>query len=583
MNRLNRLSKWIAPTYVGFALIAPALISAFTISAFGRHQFAWLDAQSNAVNWTLLNVHHFLLSFGISLGLLTFALATYGWTPARRAVHLVLLLVSIELFYQFAYGGAISPAVLLAVVETNPRETGELLSGHVLLTACLLCVVFLSFYALGASWKRGARISSRRLLQMGVISIAFVGAGIVIGYQEIHESWKLRMVVFEEMKDVFPLDFARSLLVVSKGALKTRQLAAQRASFTFPGVRLADGVARADQREIYVVIVGETSRRANWSLFGYSRATTPRLDEIKDRLFKFGRATANATTTSVSVPISLMRATHGTLQVSRSERSVVSLLKEAGFATYWISNQEHFGPFANSITAIANEADHVSFPNGAGANGDIRNDDSNLLSRLDNVLETMRTGSKVAVFLHMYGSHWNYTDRYPLGFGKFPDGSDAPRVLPRRQAQLVDEYDNSVLFSDYVIRQVIDRLANSNCNAGLIYFSDHGERLFDAGVDDFGHGFPIPTRQEIEVPLMLWLSDTYRQTNSAAVKNLEQNAQSTVQLNNVFETIVDLAKVQYDKRDASLSLFSGSYAAPSVLEVLDTQDNVLRLAVTDAH
>lgn len=583
MNQSNRLSKVIGPTYVGFALIAPALISAFTNSAIERHQFVWLDAQSKPVNWTLLNVHHFLLSLGISLSLLTLALASYGWTPARRAVHLVLLLVCIEFFYLFAYGGALSPAVLLAIVETNPSEAGELLYGHALLTACLLCFVFLSFYVIGVSWKSGARISCRRLLQMGVISIAFVGAGLIVGYQEIHESWRMRMVVFEEMKDVFPLDFARSLLVVSKGALKTHQLAAQRAGFTFPGVRLADGVARADQREIYVVIVGETSRRANWSLFGYSRATTPRLDEIKDKLFRFGHATANATTTSVSVPITLMRTTAGTLQVSRSERSVISLLKEAGFATYWISNQEPFGPFANSVSAIANEADHVSFPKGAGVIGDNRNDDSNLLSRLDNVLETTRNSGKVAVFLHMHGSHWNYKDRYPPSFEKFPDESNEPRVLPRRHAQLVDEYDNSVLFTNYVIREVIDKLASSNCNAGLIYFSDHGERLFDDGADDIGHGFPIPSREEIEVPLMLWLSESYRRANSAAVKNLEQNAQSAVQLNSVFETIVDLAKIQYDKRDLSLSLFSGSYAAPRVLEVLDTEDNVVRFTVTEAQ
>src|SRR6202789_551571 len=125
---------------------------------------------------------------------------------------------------------------------------------------------------------------------------------------------------------------------------------------------MVDGSSRRTAAEIYVIVVGETSRRANWSLFGYSRGTTPRLDAMRSDLILFNRATSNATNTILSVPLALTRAAPGTRGVAHSEKSIITLLKQAGFATYWISNQARSDALENPISQIAREEHQVSFP-----------------------------------------------------------------------------------------------------------------------------------------------------------------------------------------------------------------------------
>jgi len=147
---------------------------------------------------------------------------------------------------------------------------------------------------------------------------------------------------------------------------------------------------------------------------------------------------------------------------------------------------------------------------------------------------------------------------------------------------LVDEYDNSVYFTDNNLREVIDRLTQCGCKSGLVFFSDHGERLFDEGSGDteFGHGFPTVSRQEIEVPFFIWLSNSYQETNASLTARLKNNARSVAQLRNLFETITDLAGVDYDDRAAALSLFSDEFQSPGKLEVLNMQEQAVSLPTT---
>jgi heptose-I-phosphate ethanolaminephosphotransferase len=279
--------------------------------------------------------------------------------------------------------------------------------------------------------------------------------------------------------------------------------------------------------------------------------------------------------------MALTRAAPATRALARSQKSIIALLKEAGFDTFWISNQERSLEASNPIAEIALDADHVSFTaemQPAARDGGF---DSNLLTRLDDAIAQLPKGGKAVIFLHMEGSHFGYEDRYPASFNHFGAGQAAPRALPPRQKRLLDEYDNTIYFTDFVTRQIIDRLAACACRSGLIYFSDHGERLFDNGLSDsdFGHGFPTVSRQEIEIPFFFWLSGAYQDANPTAALKLTSNAHSAAQLHNLFETIVDLTAVDYDNRSGNLSLFSDQFTPPRQLEVLNMQQGIVSLPV----
>ena len=362
---------------------------------------------------------------------------------------------------------------------------------------------------------------------------------------------------------------------------RARHNAAARADFAFSNPHMIDAAARRSGAEIYVIVVGETSRRRNWSLFGYARRTNPRLEEISRNLVLFNRMTSNATNTILSLPLALTRAAPAARDAERSEKSIVTLLRQAGFSTYWISNQERPALTSSLITQIALEADHVSFPDDAARSGSVDRFDSNLITRLDETLARLPGEAKAVIFLHMEGSHFSYRQRYPANFGVFPDGHDPPRALPDRQMQLVDDYDNSILFTDHNLREAINGLTRCRCKAGLIFFSDHGERLFDDGLGDgdFGHGFPAISRQEIEIPFLVWLSSEYQNADPSVLTRLRENAKSAAQLRNLFETIVDMTGVDFDDRAATLSLFSDRWQPPTSLQVLGLKEDVVTLPV----
>jgi glucan phosphoethanolaminetransferase (alkaline phosphatase superfamily) len=577
----TRGAQMSAAAFAMAALVVPSIIASLEAWSL-PHRLARL-AQPDLAGGPWAAIQYALLTIGLSTALAGGVLAVYRWPWARRLVHLLLFCILLELFYRLAYGGPVSPGLLLSVPETSATETIELLAGHAILTSSLSLVAVLAVCALTVSWAGTIRFSPRRCIQVGAVAAAMIAASLAIGQWQFGGARLLAPVVAAEMRATFPFDIVAAAGAVALGLEDVRRQASSRADFRFPNAHLVDAASRSTAAEIYVVAIGETSRRANWSLFGYPRETTPRLDAIRDDLILFKRVTSNATNTILSLPLALTRAAPAAPGVARSEKSIVTLLKEAGFQTFWISNQEPSGVMSNSISQIALEADHVSFPPHAPASARIDRFDSNLVVRLDQVLAHLPKDAKAVIFLHMEGSHFGYEDRYPAGFEHFREGVGAPRALPERQMRLVDEYDNSVYFTDYNLREVIARLAACGCKGGMVFFSDHGERLFDHGLtdSDFGHGFPSVSRQEIEVPFLLWLTRAYQKADPSAVARLKANRRSAAQLHNLFETVVDLAGVDYDDRNPALSLFSDRFQPPSRLDVLNLDEEAISLPVED--
>jgi glucan phosphoethanolaminetransferase (alkaline phosphatase superfamily) len=558
--------------------VVPGLIA--SLSALSAHRLpGWLCADSTAAGGKFLSVQYALMNLGLSLGAVSIALALYRWPLARRLLHLFLFSILLELFYRVAYGGAVSAGVLLSVPETSRRETGELLAGHGLLTLSLALVALMAICALLASWRAGSRFSVKGCIGIAIVSMAMMLSSVALGGYELGTTKPLMSLVLDEVRAAFPVDVATALGAVAIDVGESRRLASARARFKFPNARMVGAASRGGIREIYVIVIGETSRRINWSLFGYTRPTTPRLDAIKSDLTLFNRVSSNATNTILSVPLALTRAAPASRDVALSEKSIITLLRQAGFDTYWISNQERSEAWFNPIARIALEADHVSFPDDVQRAGPVDRFDSNLLTRLNDALAGMAPDGKAVIFLHMEGSHFGYKERYPAGFSFFSGGRGDRRLLPAGELQLIDEYDNSVYFTDYNVRSVIDRLSRCGCRSGLIFFSDHGERLFDNGLGDtdFGHGFPTVSRQEIDIPFFIWLSSAYRREYPSLRQALETNAPATAELDNVFETITDLAGVTYDGREAGLSLFSARFRPPAALAVLNTNEATVSL------
>jgi heptose-I-phosphate ethanolaminephosphotransferase len=528
------------------------------------------------------NVQAVLATVAINLVVLSLAMRLYCYRLIRLALHLFLLLVPISVFYRTLYRGAISPGVLLSIMSTTPDEARELLGTHLWITACLAAYVLIALYFVVASWRARGCYVRATLIRVAVLSIGAIGLWIAVTCYQLGEQRRnLIYALKDTAREVFPLDIILSTKITATGKLVTILEASAHAAFEFKNVRVADATVDADPQTL-VIVVGEASRRKSWSLYGYGRPTTPELEKLRRELIVFDSVTSNANITIYSLSLALTRASPTTWDVAGREKSIISLLRQGGYFVDWISNQERYGGAENRISTMALESNSVSFANDYSADPLTEKDpfDSNLLPRLANVLKS-ESSRKTVIFLHMMGSHDRYRERYPAAFEIF-SGPYGSRELSSRQLRILNEYDNSIRFTDFVLASIIRQVSALGQRSAVLYFSDHGERVFEPEDPDLmGHGFPTPSIQEIEVPLVIWLSASYRLAHPELIHNLEANAHSSAQLQNVFETIVDLAGLSHDGQKAEPSLFSPSFKSPTVLEILSTLQTAICVPSSD--
>lgn len=307
--------------------------------------------------------------------------------------------------------------------------------------------------------------------------------------------------------------------------------------------------------QIFIMVIGESSRYDRWSLNGYRRDTNPLLSKI-DNLTPLSNVVTAVSATRLSVPIIISRkpATHS-LQAGFSEKSFLSAFKEAGFKTFWLSNQMSFGQFDTPVSVFAKEADVLQFINFGGFT-DHSSFDEALLTPLERAIND--PSPKKLIVLHTLGNHWNYSHRYPKEFDKWKPslfGVNNPAYTDIKiKPQLNNSYDNSILYTDWFLSEVINRLQNTKLLSSLIYVSDHGQTLYDGSCNLAFHGHN--TQYEFHIPVFVWVSDLYKSTFPKKVEQLVQHQHAPLSTENMFHSFVDMADIQYPKQRLEWSLFN---------------------------
>lgn len=272
-------------------------------------------------------------------------------------------------------------------------------------------------------------------------------------------------------------------------------------NLTIPGVvDVLDNAPRT-----LVVAIGESSNRHHWSLYGYFRPTTPRLESIRAQLLVFSDAISAYSNTLASVSAVLTCTRLG----DESEVPLINVFKSAGFETIWLSNQSTIDSF-NSIVQRVSGADQCIYLNRGGEQGYYHSYDGQLLPALKEILREPSPNGKRVVFLHMMGSHVNYASRVPDTFRIFSSTQDIDSRPWRkgRAMEYINDYDNSIVYTDTVLADIIDFLQTVPDTA-FLYFSDHGEEVFDT-LPQHGHVNELRSRHYLDIPFFIWLSPGYQ-------------------------------------------------------------------------
>jgi glucan phosphoethanolaminetransferase (alkaline phosphatase superfamily) len=315
----------------------------------------------------------------------------------------------------------------------------------------------------------------------------------------------------------------------------------------------------ANAPDVIVMVLGESSRFDRWSLNGYARPTNPLLEQ-EDNLVPLQDVITSVSATRLSVPVIISRKpAMQSLKDGFTEKSFVAAFKEAGYKTFWLSNQISFGKFDTPVSVFAKEADRVEFLN-LGGFRDNSNYDEVLLGPFGRALADR--APKKLIVLHTLGSHWNYAHRYPARFDQWKPslvGVHKPVVTNDAiEPQLNNSYDNSILYTDWFLAQLIGQLKAADKAAALMYVADHGQTLFDGACRQVFHGHN--TQYEFHVPAFAWYSSAYGARFPDKVVQLRAHRKARLSTENVFHTLVDLGDLRYPGETLDRSIASGQLA-----------------------
>jgi heptose-I-phosphate ethanolaminephosphotransferase len=325
-----------------------------------------------------------------------------------------------------------------------------------------------------------------------------------------------------------------------------------------PPSRIEGVVAKGVQPDLLVVIVGESLARRHMGLYGYRRDTTPNLSALArdGRIFAFDDVVSSRGYTSASLrdAFSLPRES----QTKGRRATLFQALNAAGYDTWWLSNQSPFGAAGDPLVGLTKAVTHKQWHD-----MQITPDrriwdqrapwDENILPAFEQSLSV--SGGKRAIFLHLMGCHVVYRNRYPAGFEPF---HGVLRSMPPSWAKTINEYDTCVRYNDFVVTEVLRRLSRAGSASALVYFSDHGEEVYDYRDRD-GHDDAAPSKYMAEVPFVVWLSEDFRTRRPELAQKMPTWLDRPFSLGDLSAALADLAGIRFPGYQAERSIFAAEF------------------------
>lgn len=485
-----------------------------------------------------------------------------------------------QLVLLYLFGtGVIAVDMFLNLVTTNPGEAMELLDN--LAPAVVgVFVVYLPLLILGGvNIRRDSRlsVSFQQRVRHWAMQIGAIGLFCLLASYLMVDDYRMR-------NQLYPVNICYNLyLAFERNAASENYKEASR-NFKFD----ARSEHSATAPEVYVMVVGETARAHNFSLYGYPRNTNPLLSKTPG-IKAFPNVTTQSNTTHKSVPMLLSAASAEDFERLFHEKGILAAFKEAGFHTVFISNQL---PNHSFIDFLGEQADEHYFLKKEDASQG-NHYDEDLLQKLDEILPLADASSsahyryrKLFVVLHSYGSHFNYQERYPRSFAYFkPDSRSEAKSENRRD--LLNAYDNTIRYTDYILHGIIERLQKwegvqtktdgvyDQPTSAMLYTSDHGENIFDDDRHLFLHAAPKASDYELHVPFIIWTSEGFSKQYPDILKALGENRTKQVQSSlSAFHTMLGIGGIQTRYRKDEYSVASDKYH-PLKLLYLDDHDEAI--------
>ena len=520
--------------------------------ALYRDSSAWLSVFL-AVN--LINLPNFIAAFMpvynwavMQLWFLGFALILLPCVLGMRVRFMLwlaspfVLLVPACLISLYALLSLPSTFLLLALIESNQSELAAFQAYIIYAAAGMLLLAVLYV------WIVHKRVPAQ--LRLGLVGRSLILVALL--YTPAIDMLSGRPAAcMAHIKQSFMTAFPYSTLCCAYEAFGIRTQVRDRQDLTehLP-VTQEPAFLNDSERQVHMLVIGESASKSCFGLYGYDRPTTPLLEKTPG-LIPFRDVSSTATITLLAVPAMLTAAPPGQVIEATRRASILSAYKKAGFRIYWLSAQKKHGTFDTLTSIFSAEADEAVFQGGkfdAAGKGSYEDScDADLLPLVHDILQ--RKEPKVLFVLHTIGSHGPYPVRYSPEMARFP--ADKGKVMnallrflsgialrPEDIELLQNSYDNTICATDSLLDTLINELKQTQASSWLCYLSDHGENTSKAVFGKFMHGIMAP--QVVEIPMLMWLSPLYKQGHPDKASALEANQNTSFSASCTFHTILDM-------------------------------------------
>ena len=309
-------------------------------------------------------------------------------------------------------------------------------------------------------------------------------------------------------------------------------------------------IIRADSStlppECIVLILGESFSKSHSSLYGYNKNTNPNLAKLVEDslLFVVDDVSAPALTTIPCVKsiMSSYKQEYGDSVKWYECETLPGIMSQLGYKTTWISNQSPSGVYDNIAARYSELCDESYFIGSKVKGVGKTNVDGEILDLLS--AGKITSSSRDFIIVHLMGSHYTFSDRYPKEFEKFI--SDDYLDLKENQRKIISAYDNSVLYNDFVVSEILKFFAERETLA--FYFSDHGLDLYDSSDDYFGHAIandPVSSVVGRQVPFVVYMSSKYQMKYPSKKNYLLHNKDSWNKSENIMQYLCELLDIRY--------------------------------------
>ena len=518
----------------------------------------WLASIGNIALW--LQVHQlpevnglrgfaFAMGFGvIIIATLTLILSFLNWRWLLKTTLTVFFLSAASGgYFMMSYHIVIDSTMITNVLQTDTHEALDLMNWRMLISLVLLGI--LPCWVL---WK--TPVKTLRLSQQVVSNtLSGVTAMIVIlgSLLAIYQDFSSIMRNHTDLR--FLVNPLNSYYAIGMVAAKPFQLDNHIFLPIGQDAKVA-GLKPKEKPTLLLLVLGETARMGNFGVNGYERPTTPEL--ANEDIISLKGVMSCGTSTATSVPCMFSHLGKVNFEARKNNyESLIDVLHHAGLAVIWIDNQSGCkGVCERTPHVLTKELTHPSLCHDGECFDEI------MLQQIDERIQALpaeRRAKGVVIVMHQMGSHGpTYYKRVPDDFKKFKPECTSNALQECSREQVVNSFDNTILYTDHFLGQAIQWLKKSEATSAtaLLYVSDHGESLGENNL--YLHGLPYRIAPDVQkrVPWITWWSSTFENQSGLSWRCLKNKTETAFTHDNYFHSVLGLMKVSSEVYQDKLDL-----------------------------